>query len=204
MKVYIGKPPGWFGPYQLADLLQYVGVSEDRCFALGKRLSKTCVGTFLEWFHEKFWRQRKVIKIHNYDTWNIDTTLSPIILPLLKQLHETKDGSPHVDDSDVPEALRSTAAPALTEEQKNRGVPDDNHWARWDWVLDEMIWAFTQLSNPYHDNQFWTGHDELADIDNFEANIGKLKCDYDGLRAHEERIRRGTTLFGKYFQSLWD
>jgi hypothetical protein len=32
----------------------------------------------------------------------------------------------------------------------------------------------------------------------------KDECDWDGLRAHGERIQNGLELFGKYFQALWD
>ena len=58
-------------------------------------------------------KQRTRIKIHNYDTWSMDCTLAHIILPMLKQLKETKHG--YLID--------------LTEQE-------------WDEILDEMIWAF--------------------------------------------------------------
>lgn len=204
MKVYIGPHPRWVGPYQLADLLQYVGVSEERCHEIGEWLSKTWVNTFCEWFHEKFGKRRKVIKIHPYDTWSVDDTLAPIILPLLKQLKATQHGYPFTEDEDVPEELRSSAAPALTEEEKNCGVPDQLHEKRWEWIMNEMIWAFEQLNDPDHADKFWEGREDLPDIDKWPEGFRKLKCDYDGLKAHEERIRRGTTLFGKYYQALWD
>jgi hypothetical protein len=54
----------------------------------------------------------KIIKIDKWDTWSMDHTLSPIILPMLKQLKEVKHGAPNVEDEDVPEHLRSTSAPA--------------------------------------------------------------------------------------------
>ena len=49
--------------------------------------------------------QKTRIKIHNYDTWSMDETLAPIILPMLKQLKETKHGAPAVEFKDVPEEL---------------------------------------------------------------------------------------------------
>lgn len=199
MKVYIGPPKKWWGPYQMADLLQYVGFSDDYCHKLGERLSKTWFGEFCEWFHSRFRERKVVVKVHYYDTWNVDGTLAPVILPLLKQLRDTQHGSPFTDDEDVPEELRSSVAPAA-----NDHSTDGNHEARWKWILDEMIWAFEQLNDPDHDDQFYTGRDELADIDNFDEQLAKVKCDFDGLKAHEERIRRGTTLFGKYYQGLWD
>lgn len=204
MKVYIGKAPKWWGPYQIADLLRWVGVSEDRCHKIGEWLNNTWFGDFCEWFHSRFRTRKVVVKIHYYDTWSVDDTLAPIILPLLKQLKETQHGYPFTDDEDVPEELRSSAAPALTEEEKNCGAPDQLHEKRWEWIMNEMIWAFEQLNDPDHDNQFWQGRDDLADIDNITEHIKRVKCDFDGLKAHEERIRRGTTLFGKYYQALWD
>ena len=54
------------------------------------------------------------IIIHSWDTWNMDHTLSYIIVPMLEQLKATKHGYPS----------------SLAEE-------------RWDEILDEMIWAFT-------------------------------------------------------------
>lgn len=199
MKVYIGPPKKWWGPYQLANLLQYVGFSEDRCDKIGEWLSKTRLNEFCEWFHGRFRTQKKIIKIYDYDTWSVDATLAPIILQLLKQLRDTQHGSPFTDDEDVPEELRSSVAPAPAEH-----ATDGNHEARWKWILDEMIWAFEQLNDPDHDDQFYTGRENFADIENFEKYYDKVKVDFDGLKAHEERIRRGTTLFGKYYQGLWD
>lgn len=204
MKIYIGPPKKWWGPYQIANLLQYVGFSEDYCDKLGERLNKTWFGPFCEWFHGRFRGQKKVIKIHYYDTWSVDDTLAPIILPLLKQLRDTQHGSPFTDDDDVPEELRSTAATPRTAKEQRYDPTDANHEARWQWILGEMIWAFEQLNDPDHDDQFYTGREHFADIENFEEYYGKVKVDMEGLKAHEERIRRGTTLFGKYYQGLWD
>jgi hypothetical protein len=91
-----------------------------------------------------------------------------------------------VEDEDVPEHLRSTSAPALTEEQLATGWPDDNGAFRWEWVLDEMVWAFEQM-DPEADDHFFVG-----------------KFDRDGYDAWQERKTRGFVLFGKYFQALWD
>src|SRR5210317_2045578 len=50
--------------------------------------------------------QKISVHIDNYDTWSMDHTLSHIIVPMLKQLRDTKHGSPMVDMIDVPEELR--------------------------------------------------------------------------------------------------
>lgn len=139
MKIYIGPYPNYIGPYQLADLLQYVGFSKTRCSKIGERLANTWVDSACEWIENK--RKRTVkIKLHTYDSWNVDNTLALIILPLLKQLRETQQGSPEVDDADLPEELQASKC-----------------WhTRWKWVLAEMIWAFEQLVNGADDDLFNT------------------------------------------------
>ena len=143
MKVYIGPYPPYVGPYQLADLLQYLGFSEAYCSKVGDWLADTWIADVCEWIEAK--RKRTVkIKLHEYDSWNVDDTLALIILPLLKQLRENQQGSPGVQDEDLPEELRSVEC-----------------WeTRWKWVLDEMIWAFEQLVNGSDDNLFQTYSNE--------------------------------------------
>ena len=52
-------------------------------------------------------KTRKIsVHIDNYDTWSIDDTLAHIIVPMLKQLKDTKHGVPHADMEDVPENCR--------------------------------------------------------------------------------------------------
>lgn len=115
--------------------------------------------------------------IEPFDTWSMDHTLSLIIVPMLKQLKETQHGAPYVDDEDVPEEIRSTSAPP----KENDWDVDGNHFKRWEWVMDEMIWAFTQIKE-----------DEIDPTDMEEYKI------------RNDRIKRGTTLFGKYYKGLWD
>ena len=132
-------------------------------------------------------KERKVkIKIHKYDTWNMDDTLAHIIVPMLKQLKETKHGAPFVDNVDVPKELRATKK--QIEAYGKNGDVDPKHFDRWDWVLDEMIHAFEQKNKddwqaPYYEYNKW---------------------DMEGMKAEQERISNGFRLFGKYYESLWD
>lgn len=150
----------------------------------------------------------KYIHIDPWDTWSMDSTLSPIILPMLKQLKATKHGAPFVDDEDVPKKLRIGA--------KGTGDPDghklfeDNDntfFERFDYILDEMIWTFEQLSDWDNDKQFYThmtkteGWESGKDID---KSIRNIKVDHKGLKAHNARIDNGLRLFGKYYRGLWD
>ena len=194
MRVYIGPYINWFGPYQLCDLLQHVGVSEDKCHELGDKLADTWVGDFLTWVHSKKSRKIKV-RIDNYDVWSMDHTLSFIILPMLKKLREVKHGYPGVDAEDVPEEMRKVVD------------PEDFHSAYqeeyWDWVLNEIIWAFEQQVDDDADSKFFD-HSECDPKGGFEDNFGKLKIDRAGLDAWQKRKNNAFKLFGKYYENLWD
>lgn len=183
MKVYIGPYVNWWGPYQIADLLQYVGVSKDTCHKIGHWLSETWVGTLAQKIHDK--RSRSVrIRIDAYDTWSMDHTLALIVLPMLSQLKATKHGSPNVDDEDVPPELRASAAPLL----KNSWDLDENFHRRWEYVIDRMIWSFEQLV--------------LEDDSIYYYDGGAYN--YEKHRDYQMQIQKGLVLFGKYFRSLWD
>jgi hypothetical protein len=58
------------------------------------------------WFDRR--TQTVKVRIDRWDTWSMDHTLAPIILPMLVQLKETKHGAPIVDDEDVPKQLHMT------------------------------------------------------------------------------------------------
>jgi hypothetical protein len=143
--------------------------------------------------------RRVKIVIDPYDTWSMDHTLALIIVPMLKQLKATTHGAPLVDDEYVPEHLRSTAAPPT----ENEWDVDDNHFKRWDYVLDEMIWAMEQI--VAHDNEgLFFDHSEVDEEADLMKQIAQIKCDHEGLQKHHDRIANGTKLFGIFFQNLWD
>jgi hypothetical protein len=139
------------------------------------------------WLHNWFGytpEQKTSIRIDKYDTWSMDHTLAPIILPMLKQLKETKHGAPNVDMKDVPKELRATKA-QISKYDKN-GDTDPKFFERWDWVLDEMIYAFDCKANK--DDVYMR-----FDIE-----------DRDSMKQEQERIANGFRLFGKYYEALWD
>lgn len=206
MKVYISKyRDHWVSPYTILEKVLYwkdwENISYDTPWVdkWATRLEPFCKAWC--WFLDKIHPPVNYVKIDYYDTWSMDSTLSPIILPMLKQLQATKHGSPFVDDADVPERLWSTAPGAR--DGCNEWDTDNNHHERWTWVMDEMIWAFTQLTMDDHEQQFWD-HSGVDYSQPLLKQMGKSKCDWDGLNAHNERIRNGTRLFGKYYQALWD
>ena len=227
MKVTIGKYVDWFGPFQLAEkLLFWMDKNDDRVYNLGHFLAygtfkdemidlfdndrdETWLYKFLSWIHSK--KHRKVkMHIDPWDTWNMDSTLSMIILPMLKQLKATKHGAPWTDDEDVPEGLglRSTEAPP----KKDEWDTDANHFKRWDWIMDEMIWTFEQLQPDYDwEEQYHSGNiefkSELLDNGMYELKRGPNDTstfDKEGHQAHADRIKNGLRLFGKYYLNLWD
>ena len=200
MKVKIGPYIDWVGPYQLADKIPFV--SEATQWKIGEWLAKTWVNDFCTWINSK--RNRKVyIHIDKYDTWSMDNTLALIILPMLKQLRDTKNGSQLVDDEDVPVHMRYN---------------DTDNWIhyKWEWVLNEMIWAFEQELDEKGDEQFYHGEPKYnwelvsknEEDDSERFTVKQLNpdywVDYKGIMEYNDRITNGFRLFGKYYRGLWD
>jgi hypothetical protein len=238
MKIYLSKPRyHWISPYTMLDYA-FFWTDWSRC-ARDKRIIRSLeeerkyierpewcerwsdrlvpVSRAIQWVLDRVHPEIKIIKIDRYDTWSMDHTLSPIILPMLKQLKEKKHGSPQVDDEDVPEHLRSTAAPA----KENEWDTDENWFKRWDWAMSEMIFAFECKVDDSWEDAFREGDIDMiwvpVDVHGNEVAKGEhkyyqmkdgpnntYKCDYDGMRVVEARIQNGFRLFGKYYQALWD
>ena len=100
------------------------------------------------------------IHIDEFDVWSLDHTLALIILPCLKMLKESKQGAPFVDNEDVPEELRMDDA--AKEGYDKEGKTDPKFFKRWDYVLDEMIWAFGECLED-SSGKFHTGeHDNWS------------------------------------------
>jgi len=152
------------------------------------------------------------VKIDRYDTWSMDHTLADIILPMLKQLDAEKHGAPHVDDEDVPMELQSWVSPA-----KDEYDTDGHHFARWDYVLNEMIFAFECKVDDTWQEKFSSGVSDMKAVPCEWDENGKpkmyqyvegpnhtYKCDYEGIAEVQKRITNGYRLFGKYYEALWD
>ena len=216
MKVYIGPYHHWFAPYRWAKSLLrwWYGVDRarinidtyDKVNSIARKRFKW-LRAIEEWLDARYTRKVQV-RVDYYDTWGMDSTLALIVLPMLKQLKATKHGSAMVDDDDVPDELKSTSAAPLTEEQISTGYTDNNVHARWDWVMGEMIWAFEQIDNDDAESQFHTDADPSKPRDepgiSFEEGMRRGTFDKEGYIAWQNRKTRGLTLFGKYFEGLWD
>ena len=223
MKVYFSKYRNhWLSPYTILEKtlfwLDWENIDYDTPWVekWSDRLEPFCRAwqKFLDFVHPEI----RYVKLDRWDTWSMDHTLGMIALPMLKQLKETKHGAPYVDDEDVPEELKSTSAPP----KENEYDTDGNHFKRWDYVMDEMIFAFEhRLDDSWQDaycsgeiDHEWVKTDktypnpitgkEEATYQMADGPNHTYKCDYDGMRVVEERIQNGFRLFGKYYQGLWD
>ena len=140
-------------------------------------------------------KQKVSVRIDPWDTWSMDGTLALIIHPMLKQLKKTQHGAPYTDDEDVPEHLRSTAA----KPKKNDWDTDEFHFKRWDWVLDEMIWAFGEEVKDKEPN-FWIEKPKW----NKEGIVKSGKLDNEKRDKYFGRKKNAFRLFVKYYENLWD
>ena len=239
MKVKIGPYEDWFGPYQLAEKLMFWVPKEkdehgfphtaERVHKFGEWLAHgsiepepevgevrswgddrptTWLYRFLNWIHSK---KEQTIEVHidRWDTWSMDYTLAHIVLPMLKQLKATKHGAPQVDYKDVPKELRPTSK-EINAYNKD-GTTDDKFFDRWDWVLDEMIFAFDSKVNDDWEEQFESGTSDLQWKKLEDGNSQMVhgpnhtrEYDWEGRKEYQERISNGFRLFGKYYESLWD
>ena len=233
MKIYIGKPRDhWISPYTMLDYAFFWtdwskcsrdrrirSLEEERDYVdhpewverWSDRL--TPISRAIQWVWDRVHPSINYVKIDRWDTWSMDHTLSPIILPMLKQLKATQHGAGFVDDDDVPEELKSTLAPP----KENEWDTDANHFRRWEYVLDEMIFAFDHKADDSWEDAFRSGEHDLIHVPCEWDEAGRptmyqmkegpnntYKCDYEGMQVVEARIQNGFRLFGKYYQNLWD
>ena len=220
MKVWLSNYRNhWISPYVILKKVCFWEKDEDRIYNLKEEvnnpyekwvnlLDPICQGIqkVLDFVHPRF----NYVKLDQWDTWSMDHTLAYIIHPMLLQLKETKHGAPYTDDKDVPKELKSTSAPP----KENEWDTDEFHFQRWDYILDEMIWAFEQELKDDDENQFFdhsaydkpdgskSNHKEW--FDDMSKAQSKLKVNWKGLKEHQKRKANGFRLFGRYYQNLWD
>jgi len=231
MKVYIGPYKNWIGPYQIAEKLMFWAdkYEDERVHKFGDWLDKVPgLSRFCLWI-AGLRKQTTYIKIDYWDTWSMDHTLAMIVLPMLKQLRATKHGSPLVDLEDVPEHLRVIGHEDWSSQKQlqfdNQEQYEKDSWEmthrRWEWVLDEMIFAFECKMKDNWDDEFWsgewgeskfeeTGEEHFNELTNKMEklytmhNTGNRTCDWEGRQKVQNRINNGFRLFGKYYEGLWD
>jgi len=226
VKVYFSNYRNhWLSPYTILEKVFFwreIDYDEPIIEKWSKRLLPICDAwqKFLDFLHPRI----NYVKIDRYDTWSMDHTLAHIVLPMLKQLKETKHGGPLVDDKDVPKHLKSTSAPP----KENDWDVDENHFLRWDYVLDEMIFAFEHIIKENWEKEYEEGtidflsvpvdnkgfelfcpHNEVEKSKStfFQLKEGPnhtFKRDEKAIKEINKRIDNGLMMFGKYYRNLWD
>lgn len=148
------------------------------------------------------------VLIEPRDLWGLDHALAHIIHPALVALNKVKQGAPYTEDSDVPEHLQSTSAPPVEFEYET----DDLHFARWDWIMQEMIWAFGQIATAQKDAPVPYKHvGEMQTRDNPDGSCTLLNTGLETipekmqeLLEYNARVQHATMMFGKYYNHLFD
>jgi hypothetical protein len=226
MKIYKSNYRNhWVSPYVILEKVFFwreIDYDEPLIEKLSNFLNPFSVAwhNFLDFVHPRI----NYVKIDRYDTWSMDHTLADIILPMLKQMKATKHGSPTVDDDDIPDHLRGTTTEDwdaqhtfdfYREHQIQEGERDIH--ARWEWVLDEMIFAFEHYVDDTWEEAFRSGEHDMIHVpcEWYEDGRPKLYsiekgpndtyvCDYEGMNKVYKRMENGFCLFGKYYRGLWD
>lgn len=143
------------------------------------------------------------VKIDRWDCWSLDYTLAMIIHPALVDFKSRMNSTPFIDINDIPEDLREEFN--MTESSYNSEA--------WDWVLDEMIWAFGTFQDTDWDKECYSGESDLVTVPIeirektlYEIKGGPnhtFKLDTEKLAKLKNRRQHGINLFAKYFTSLW-
>ncbi len=130
-------------------------------------------------------KQRISVRIDDWDTWSADHTLSYIIHPILLKIKEGKFGTPYTDREDAPDD--AIYDDNVEEPEYDRPFSEK----RWNYILDEMIFAFEKIK------------DDEWDLEIYERHRGWIDEAFAEREAIQKRINNGLRLFGKYYQSLW-
>ena len=234
MKIYTSNYRNhWVSPYTILKTVCFWEKDEDVFYDhedTGKGKYVKCVNflnpfcvawkKFLDFVHP----QIEYVKIDKWDTWSMDSTLAPVILPMLKQLRDTAHGSANVDLEDVPEELRTTTYEKYDAQESFEFYHEDEPvegfgdvHARWKWVLNEMIFAFEHLVDDSWKDEFRSGEHDMKHVPCKWDENGKptlytfqkgpndtYKCDYEAIFTVERRMQNGFRLFGCYYSNLWD
>lgn len=189
MRINIGPYPDWIGPYQIAQKILFWKdkYEDDIVHDFGKFLAEdkngnpSMLNRFCNWVDRK--KKRKIkIKIDPYDTWNVDSTLSPVIHAILVEFVKDVPSTASVDREDVPEELHSTYGEY---NESDGGFSTQYSHEAWLYVLNEMIYAF----DPEWDKKYGFGSDSYT---------------YANYNEHAKRQQKGYELFGKYFSRIWN
>ena len=88
---------------------------------------------------------------------------------------------------------------------------DENFFKRWDYVLEQMIFAFENKVKGDWEDRFHKGESDLY-FERIEGtSTSEMKkgpnhtreIDLEGIKEYQARISNGFRLFGKYYEALW-
>lgn len=152
---------------------------------------------------------RKGIVFGVKDTWDMGSTLSPIILAGLKKFKEVVTSPEHAMWRGIPGKLIMDLYPDL-EGQMNeeQSAAADVEWLN---ILDKMIYAFDLNNEPeLKDYNFKFSHRILERYEDGSSRITiehSNEEEYQRYRAdeaeHYKKVEEGHMLFGKYVDCLW-
>ena len=129
------------------------------------------------------------------DVWDLDCTLSPIILAGIVKFKETIVNSEY---SGVPSSF-----------VKGQDVTDEDV-KEWHNTIDKMIYAFDMNNMPDIQDYNFKINLEHGEKANGSTQIF-LSCDnekekqryYKDLEDHQKKCEEGRILFAKYYENLW-
>ena len=128
------------------------------------------------------------------ECWDLEHSLSPIILSRLKQFKK-------MERHGIPAMFLRTKyvdGGRTDEERKQYDLDEQKGEREWEWVIDQMIWAFQYTVDENND---------ICSLKELEKYLGLVPGRYDMVRAYQyahKKQKRGYRLFAKYLPNLWD
>jgi len=124
----------------------------------------------------------KIVEVESWDTYDLRSTLSMIIVPSLKKFKEDMDSH-----------------------------PSDMTMEEWEEIIDKMIWSFETIETNW-ESQFHHGNMDMKFVESkhypgaMEMVYGPNHThwyDEEGAKKYCEKIQEGINLFAKHFWNLW-
>ena len=139
--------------------------------------------------------QHIFVRIDDWDTSNMDVTLAHIIHPMLVQLKKSD----------------TKGIPVLLEESQDAPIQYKTDEECWEWILDEMIFAFKSKLYDW-EQEFTSGVWDMELKDKIEPGLMEMtegpehtyQVDKEGMQKYRDRVENGYRLFGKYYDHLWE
>lgn len=113
----------------------------------------------------------------------------------------------------LPDTLTAFILPRLKHYKKMKrvGFPSELTEEEWEAILDEIIWSFEYMKDPYIYNpipKYWNYHSEgLANYLSRKKTPEENQANKDYIqKAHDlnKKMKNGLDLFSKYYNDLWD